>query len=241
MVRTMKWISALGLVASLTFAPMVFAANVEDVTNAEIQAHHITVSNWSLLISFLGYHAVSGGHLNLVTRNIDTFWKEVGSSNPGDQSLSHKVEELNLLAATARLADAQVAVVNAQGQGVSWQTYMKTPHTVYRFAVLNRSNGQVLSTITVPWADPSAQVESASKTNSAKAHVATAKVKKDKSKDASKRKKNPSVKSKAASRGKSRPKLSRAKPATVASKIKTQRHRKQKAADGLNVKMKKES
>lgn len=158
MVRSMKWVGAITVAVSVLLAPAAFAANVEDVTSAQIEAHHITVSNWSLLIAYLGYHAVSSGHLKAVTRNIETFWREVGSSNPGDQTLSHKVEELNLLAATARLADADVAVVNSHGQPVSWTRYMKSPHRTYHFAIDNRSTGQVLSTISVPWQDPSTKV-----------------------------------------------------------------------------------
>lgn len=158
MIRSMKWVGAITVAVSVLLAPAAFAANVEDVTSAQIEAHHITVSNWSLLIAYLGYHAVSSGHLKAVTRNIETFWREVGSSNPGDQTLSHKVEELNLLAATARLADADVAVVNSHGQPVSWTRYMKSPHRIYHFAIDNRSTGQVLSTISVPWQDPSTKI-----------------------------------------------------------------------------------
>lgn len=158
MIRSMKWIGAITMAVSVMLAPAAFAANVAEVTSAQIEAHHITVSNWSLLIAYLGYHAVSSGHLKAVTRNIETFWREVGSSNPGDQTLSHKVEELNLLAATARLADADVAVVNSHGQPVSWTRYMKSPHRTYHFAIDNRSTGQVLSTISVPWQDPSTKV-----------------------------------------------------------------------------------
>ena len=158
MIRSMKWIGAITMAVSVMLAPAAFAANVAEVTSAQIEAHHITVSNWSLLIAYLGYHAVSSGHLKAVTRNIETFWREVGSSNPGDQTLSHKVEELNLLAATARLADADVAVVNGHGQPVSWTRYMKSPHRTYHFAIDNRSTGQVLSTISVPWQDPSTKV-----------------------------------------------------------------------------------
>ncbi len=177
MIRSMKWVGAITMAVSVMLAPAAFAANVEDVTSAQIEAHHITVSNWSLLIAYLGYHAVSSGHLKAVTRNIETFWREVGSSNPGDQTLSHKVEELNLLAATARLADADVAVVNSKGQPVSWTRYMKSPHRTYHFAIDNRSTGQVLSTISVPWQDPSTKIAAVDPKPKPKAKVAKSKPK----------------------------------------------------------------
>ncbi len=136
--------------------PASSAATVAGLTRAQIRAHDIGVTHWSLLTAFVGYHAVAGGHLSQITHNVSIFWRDVGRGNPGRQSLGRKLQELHLLIATARMADTEVALINQKGQAVAWQRYMKNPHQLYRFAVMNASNRHVLSVISVPWQDPGA-------------------------------------------------------------------------------------
>ena len=151
--RMVVWPAAVA-VGVLASPPVSSAATVAGLTRAQIRTHDIGVTHWSLLTAFVGYHAVAGGHLGQITHNVRIFWQDVGSGNPGRQSLGRKVQELHLLLATARMADTEVALINQKGQAVAWQRYMKSPHKVYRFAVLNASNRHVLSVISVPWQDP---------------------------------------------------------------------------------------
>ncbi len=153
--RVAVWSAAMAA-GILVAPPGSSAATVAGLTRTQIRAHGIGVTNWSLLTAFVGYHAVAGGHLGQITNNVRMFWREVGSGNPGRQSLGRKVRELHLLLATARMADTEVALIDQQGRAVSWQSYMKSPHRVYRFAVMNASNRHVLSVISVPWQDPAA-------------------------------------------------------------------------------------
>lgn len=155
MVRRYEWVIGGGVAAlSVLWAPSAFAAGpVTAMTQQELHAHHIEVTNWSHLVAYVAYHAVASGHVGTIGKNVRRFWSEVGQGNPGLQSLSEKERELGLLIATARLAATRVSVVNRRGEPVRWHRYMEKPHRYYYFAIA-KPDGHVLSTVVVPWTDP---------------------------------------------------------------------------------------
>lgn len=138
----------------LMWAPAALAASpVTALTQQELQAHHIEVTNWSRLVAYVAYHALANGRAGAIGTNVRRFWHQVGDGNPGLQSLAQKEQELSLLMATARMAATRMSVVNRQGQPVRWRRYMEKPHRYYYFAIAE-PDGHVLSTVVVPWADP---------------------------------------------------------------------------------------